>query len=315
MNELSEENKKVKTTAVRLEKLAKRDGNNIADSVILLNPRDAASTAAMIDEQKRLLEEKDRKIKSLLAGARMENIGGKKISGSNPAAVYGVKRPTKKVLQQSRPSTATTNRMAASGSKAGLGSSRGRTNNEYDDNDTANPPDDDEYSDEPDHQSAPLTASSSRTNLQRSPSASSVRQHQPSPSLSRSPSRSSATPRHASNTFNMPTSQNNAGGGIGESKDSEQHYLEFNKRLQERLNSSTNFHRSALDSAASGAMNNAGNTGPISIGFFDDNGGGGAGGGNDNDGPPSGDMNELVWIRRELRQKKAKIAALQNHFE
>ena len=102
--------------------------------------------------------------------------------------------------------------------------------------------------------------------------------------------------------------------------------MQFNARLQARLNSSQNMHRGAMgvgaggggsssaDFASSSSAGGGGSADAPAPGHLDDltyDGGAGAGTGAGAD----GDMNELVWIRRELRQKKAKIASLQNHFE
>jgi hypothetical protein len=118
------------------------------------------------------------------------------------------------------------------------------------------------------------------------------------------------TPLRSPELSSSPESKQQEGG--------DDHYMQFNARLQSRLNSSQNFHRSALgvDGAqASGAaggdaavVSAAASSGAIAPGHLGDlDSGGGNGGG--------GDMNELVWIRRELRQKKAKIASLQSHFD
>lgn len=329
---------RVKTSAVRLAALAKReDGSDPAPAASLLNPRDAASAHNLIDEQKRLLEEKERKIRSLLAGSRMDNIGAKKIGsggGSNPAAIYGIKRPAKKSAAAARPASASAapvaRKLSMSASKSSLNSSRG-ANDGGDQQQEEN----EQENEEPDFQAAPTRA---RNSL-------SLR----SPSLKRSPSplamsRSQSLSQIGGGGGGLQSAGGNNGGGssaaaggAGESKD-ENHYLDFNKKLQERINSSQNFHRNAIgnaggasgsgggmDSANAGGGNGGnggGGGGPNSSGrmgssFFDDDSGfpgdGGADGGNSGGG--GGDMNELVWIRRELRQKKAKIAALQNHFE
>lgn len=295
MNDLQEEHKKVKSHSSRLEKLAKRDQNGLEDGTTLLNPRDAASTSNLIGEQKRLLEEKDRQIRSLLAGNRMEHIGGKKI-GSDPRSIYGsgsTKKPAKRVAPMSaRTATAATNKpLSASNSRSQLHTPAHAPNMEESHDDHPPPVD---VGDEPDFQSAPLSRVPSGR-LSRSNSVRGSITPQRSPKSSPSPRARPITPRARSASIASPTT-----------KDSEQHYLEFNKRLQERLNSSQTFHRTAMDngSGGSGGMNSGGGGG--GQGPFSD--------ADDMDGPP-GDMNELVWIRRELRQKKAKIAALQNHFE
>ena len=235
------------------------------------------------------MEEKDKLIKSLLAGSRMQDIGGKRAgaaSGSNPAAIYGAaKRPQKRAVA-SRPASATRRPLAsAQASRADLHSSRADLSlADHDD------------MQQPDFQPAMSRAASTANVHQQTPMRSAA------PSVVGSP-RSQAP---------APVAAASADSGADD------HYTQFNARLQSRLNSSQNFHRNALgvgDAGSGGGGGggagdgSGGGNGPSdgdAPGHLDDvHGGGGAG----------GDLNELVWIRRELRQKKAKIASLQNHFE
>ena len=285
MNELAEENRRAKAAQARLEKMVKKEeGASAAEHT--LNPREAQQVSSMLDDQRRKLEEKDKMIKSLLAGSRMQDIGGRQsASHKSPAAVYGAaaatRRPQKKSATTARPASASTKPRSSSSSGA-----RGNEENEA-----------------PDFQ--PSRSASART-------LGGAQQQQPQTPL-RSPTGAAGGAPYSSTVGSGPESKD----------DSSNHYLGFNARLQSRLNSSQNFHRNALGvggedshaaaAAASAAAANAGISPEDAPGHLDDLSFGGGGGGGA--GVPPGDLSELVWIRRELRQKKAKIASLQNHFE